>query len=737
LKNKYINILFSIFLFTQFVISQTTRGIIKGAIYDEKTKEPLPGVNIYVKGTTKGAVTNSKGIFEIKKIVPGTYDVRISLLGYNNIIKKIDVQPGTEINLEIFLTPTTIQTEQVIVTASRREQSLREVPVSVSTVTSKMISDRVAVRLDDVVRYVPGVNMTMDQVNIRGSSGYSRGVGSRVLVLIDGLPYLTGDTGEITWETFPTHQIDKVEVVKGPGSSLYGSNALGGVINIITKQINASPEFQYKLFCGIYDQAKYSEWKWSNKTRFNSGLTLSYSGWIDSLGYLLSVSRSVDESYRANDVYHRWGLYSKLSYILSESNNLTLISNVQWRRHQNFFWWKSLNEATRPADKQLNWVVNSTRGNVSVSYNSIISNNFFYSLKGIYHGNFWKDDSSGLSNYVSASHFAQLESQFTYTFSQKNILTTGMLINYDRVFANIFGYRSSIGAAFYAQDEIVPARNFRINAGIRYDWQKIWKDNFHTPLSISPSEINPKLGIMYSITPSSTIRASYGKGFRYPSISELFTSVYESASSLPVVPNEELKPERSNSYEIGYLQLIGEHSSLDVSIFQNDFFDLIEAGVNKRNEIQFTNVTRARIKGFEVGIQYELIKRTLLTNLNYTYMDPVDLTQNVTLKFRPRHLFYGSMELNLSKVQIGLDYRYVSRVETIDEDFVKFAPIIDGDKRVPIKVIDLRTSYNLLSIGIPARLSFVIKNLTNYYYIEMLGNIAPFRTYYLSIEGGF
>ena len=275
-----------------------------------------------------GTATGLQGEFRISKIPPGTYTLVVSMIGYQRIVvDQVAVVASKEQFLSLKLMPTFIETEQVVITANRREQSLQDVPVSVSTVTAKMIAERNTVTLDDALRYVPGVNMTYDQVNIRGSSGYSRGVGSRVLLLLDGLPFLTGDTGEINWETIPVYQVERIEIVKGAGSALYGSSALGGVINVITRDVQDSPELRIRLYTGLYDQPRFSEWRWSTKSRFNSGLLATYSNKTGALGYLLSATRTVDDSYRQNDAYHRWSLYSKLRYDFSSSQSITVTAN--------------------------------------------------------------------------------------------------------------------------------------------------------------------------------------------------------------------------------------------------------------------------------------------------------------------------------------------------------------------------------------------------------------------------
>jgi iron complex outermembrane receptor protein len=134
--------------------------------------------------------------------------------------------------------------------------------MSVSTMDAGSISRRNIITLDDALRYVPGVNLTEYQVNVRGSSGYSRGAGSRVLLLVDGIPFVTGDTGEMNFETLPVGQIERVEVVKGAASALYGSSALGGVINVITKRIPEQPETRIRAFGGFYGTPSFPQWDW-------------------------------------------------------------------------------------------------------------------------------------------------------------------------------------------------------------------------------------------------------------------------------------------------------------------------------------------------------------------------------------------------------------------------------------------------------------------------------------------
>ncbi len=726
-------IFFAILFIPLLASAQNETGVIRGKVDDANSGLPLVGANVLIQGTFLGTTTDTSGNFQINRVSSGQHTAVISMLGYARRSVPFVVHPDSLVVLEVHVIPQEVETQQVVVTASRREQSSRDVPVSISTVSAKALSLRVPTTLDDALRYVPGVNMMYDQVNIRGSSGYSRGVGTRVLLLFDGLPYLTGDTGEITWETIPIFQIDRIEIVKGAGSALYGSSALGGVINVITKDIPDKPQVGFRFYSGVYSDPGYPEWDWSSKSRFNSGGYVSVSNKIGPLKYLASISRTVDDSYRQNDAYHRWDFYVKTIYDLTPTQSITLIGNLNERIHGNYFWWKSLREATKPADSQINGSVWTNRGNVSFAYKEFVSDKLFYNVKGIYYGNFWRDDSSGRVNNVSTSHLFYTEAEATFAFNSANILTAGLAANYDRVTSNLFGVHPGVGAAVFAQDEWTMNGAMKLTAGARYDWQRV-------SVLTSGSQLNPKVGFVYSLDDATSFRASLGTGFRYPAISELYTSVSTGVSVLNIVPNPNLHAESSISYELGLSHAISDQLLLDWALFENDFKDLIEPGVDTTSNpiaIEFANVTRARIRGTEIDLKCNIVDKLLHGELGYTYIDSKDLSTGEVLKFRPRNTFYGSLQLAIEQFTLETDYRYMSRVEAIDENLVRLAPIIDGDQRVPIKVADVRAFYELSGAGLPLRIGLNITNMFNYHFVELIGNLAPVRMVSFTLDGLF
>ena len=271
---------------------------------------PLVGVSVFLNGTVRGTTTNADGEFRLTGVPPGIYTLVFSMVGYHReTFPDIRVEEARETRLNVALRQSPIQTEQVVVTASKRAQSLQEVPVSMSIIDAKEIEQRNSLVIDEALRYVPGVNMTGTQVNIRGSSGYSRGAGSRVLMLVDGIPFIAGDTGELNFEAIPIGQVDRIEVVKGASSALYGSNALGGVINVITKPIPEIAETIVRAYGGLYNQPSYDQWKWASSARFSNGQSISHARKVGDLGVALFASRQFDDGYRQNDYRRRYNFY--------------------------------------------------------------------------------------------------------------------------------------------------------------------------------------------------------------------------------------------------------------------------------------------------------------------------------------------------------------------------------------------------------------------------------------------
>ncbi len=698
-------------------------GVLKGRVSDAKSGESLAGVNVLLQGTLRGTSTNVNGEFVLERVRAGTWSLVFSLIGYQSETRTgIRLGENDSAALEVRMTPASLQTQPVIVTASRREQAIQESPVSVSVLDAAAISYRNAVTVDNALRYIPGVNMTEFQVNVRGSSGYSRGAGSRVLLLVDGIPFLTGDTGELNYESIPVGQVERIEVVKGASSALYGSSALGGVINVITKPVPDETETRVRTYGGLYNGPSFSQWDWGGGPRTLEGLSLSHSEKVGDLGMTLFGSQAWDAGYRQGDYTHRFNGAVKLHYDLSSFDALTTTFNILDQRRGNFLYWKDLDNALVPTDAQQGQTVQSRRFYVTAAYNHTASSEFLYTVRAMWFRNHFTDN-IGAGGDDSRSDVLRGEVQGTWMPVASHILTFGAEGSYDHVDANLFGRHSGNGEALYAQDEVQLPGRLRLTLGLRYDIQEV--DSLGTN-----SQVNPKAALVFSAAPGTAVRASFGRGFRAPSVAEAFTSTQ--VSLIRIMPNPSLEPEHSNAYELGLNQILGDAAVLDVALFRNDYFNLIESGLDSLLVGRFSNVTRARIQGLEATAQVGVFERGLLLNVGYTYVNPRDLTTDDVLKYRPRHILYIGALGRTGVVSAGIDFRYLSRVERIDEQFAMI--IRDADERVPISVTDLRFSADFTPLGFPLTVSANVNNIFQYNYVELIGQMAPPRTYVLAIE---
>ena len=309
-------------------------------------------MNVVLINTGFGAATDNDGYYEITNLPAGNYTIEFSAIGYEKVKKrKCRSFKISHLLLDIVLFEAAIETEEVIVTAGKYEQKKSDLTVSSEVIHSEEFENRNFSNLEDAIRFVPGVTMTDDQISIRGSSGYSRGTGARALMAIDGLPFYTGDTGEIVWEMIPVTELSRVEIIKGASSSLYGSAAIGGVLNCITRNISEKPLTIINGFYGMYDRPYYNEWDWSGERRPFNGFTLSHSQQIDKFGFNISFTRLEDASYREDDDFKKYIGFLKTVYNFTPVSSLTFIANTFNKRAGNFLYWKNsqkCSHSTRP-----------------------------------------------------------------------------------------------------------------------------------------------------------------------------------------------------------------------------------------------------------------------------------------------------------------------------------------------------------------------------------------------------
>lgn len=229
--NKIVGVVILLFgLTTSF--AQT--GAISGHV--SYNGEQIPFVSVMLEGTTLGVSTDSEGKFILKDIPFGDYKVKTQAIGYRSYVQEITIQSEQAQHLDLELEPDVLRLDQVVVTANRNEINRREAPVIVNTITTKQLSAVQAGTMSEGLNFMPGLrtenncqNCGFTQLRMNGMEGaYSQ-------VLINGRPIFSGLAGVYGLEILPSGMIDRIEVIRGGGSALYGSNAIAGTVNVITK----------------------------------------------------------------------------------------------------------------------------------------------------------------------------------------------------------------------------------------------------------------------------------------------------------------------------------------------------------------------------------------------------------------------------------------------------------------------------------------------------------------------
>ncbi len=699
------------------------KGRVAGKVVDENNN-PLIGANVLLIGTNLGAATNSRGRFLISGVKPGMYDLKVSIIGYEDFVER-NLKLGDKIiNLTIKLKRKTLKFDPVVVTASKYSQRISEIPGSVSLVSAGTLREKNFVSIDQALRYVPGVYLIEDQISIRGSSGYSRGAGSRVLTAIDGIPIYAEDTGEIIWQLIPINDVRKIEIIKGAGSSIYGSSSMGGVVNVVTKKPVKRAITLIKTYVGFYGKPYYAQWDWSKQIRGYNGQTISRSNSFTNFDYSISLTRNEDLSYRQNDWYKRYGGYLKLDYAKKPIGKFSFIALAFKQKRGTFNFWKDSHNALVPPDKDEGETVNSQRYLFALKYNKSLGSGFKVNVVNSFLRSAWNDQSESGNN--SSSGLFRTELQSIYSRGSKLKLISGIELTEGVVKSNIFGNPTSGGIGVYSQLEYHFGKHFMLTAGARYD-------NIRLDTLKAFGSFSPKVGVVYKPSKQLSLKANISRGFRAPTLAEAFTTTITSGIVIKANPN--LQPESNYSFEFEVVRNFGDYLNFNISFFRNEFKNLIEPQVDATDgKIFFNNVTRARIQGVEFDSKFLYPFFHLSGSFSYTYLWARDVNKQRALKYRPRHLAYLSVTFTPSYFSFGFDLRFMSRFEEIDRELIELGLVKDGDLRGKAIVLDLRAGASLYGFNIPAIVFLNINNALNYNYIQMVGNVAPIRNISLNLE---
>lgn len=699
-------------------------GEIRGRIVDVETGKVLPGVNVQVMETVRGSSTDGNGIFVIPNIPPGKYSLRASMISYKTQVKdSVIVQMEGSAQVEFRLKETPIEFDPIVVLGGKNKQRMDRVPVSLSVVTSSEIRARNATNLIDALESAPGIHFIGEQINIRGSTGYTFGAGNKVLLLLDGVPVYASDTGQFNWDMLPPLDIEQIEVLKGAGSTLWGASALGGVVNVITKNPSPKGKLLFSFSLGKYDKPYYQEWEWTDTGRLHyQRQDVSYSRKIGRLGMRISAGRYSSTGYTQIGDFFKQNLTGKFDYLFPNSMKWTVygaFSNVdrgffvQWKGQNDPYEVDESNLTNYAAVKQLN-LYTKLGIPLSPTFGINIRASMVRSLMGTGFG-----ESSGFNPAIGQG----AEVQADWIPSPIHHITAGINYQHDTGSTEFTGDHKGYFIGPYVQDEWTILHNLRMTTGFRYD-------RYQLAGGIKEDLFSPRAGLNWQPFKRTSVRASAGSGFRAATIVERFLEL--TIMNFKIKKNEALKAERSWAFDLGLRQYITDEWNLDVSFFDNEYWDLIEAHLDLiRGQIQFRNVPRARIQGVEATSKWATSfgwlkqKWTPGIEVSLTAMNHRNIDWEEPLAYRPKVIGNIKTSLTLEDFRAELQYRYASKIEE-----VKVYPIND---RVPMKFLDVRLSYDFW------KLKFIAGaiNLLQYNYAPMESNLMPMRTFTLGLQGDF
>ena len=309
-------IIFISLVFIYFFYSSATFGqkiMLSGRVAGADNHEPLTGATV-TAGKNLGAITDENGFYKLD-LPEGFYSVSFTYVGFLKQSIQVDADSGKNVTLNAELQPDNKELNLVVVSASKYERKITDETVSMEVLKPDFVLNGNNRSADEALARVPGVNFVDDQVNIRGGSGFSYGAGSRVLVLVDGIPQLTADANDVKWEFLPIEITNQMEVIKGASSVLYGSSALNGVIDFRTAYPTSTPETNFSAYGGFYQNPsdKRMIW-WENKQPYFSGAYFSHKQKYGPFDLVLGGNLYSDESFRQGEYSQRIRLNANTRY---------------------------------------------------------------------------------------------------------------------------------------------------------------------------------------------------------------------------------------------------------------------------------------------------------------------------------------------------------------------------------------------------------------------------------------
>ncbi|HQV32144.1 MAG TPA: TonB-dependent receptor, partial [Calditrichia bacterium] len=607
------------------------RGDVHGRVVDAENQIPLEAANVYLDNTELGSSTTGNGEFHIAGVPTGEYTLVIQRIGYRLEKRPLTITPGKIDIKDIAISPVALDAGTVVVTAARKEQTVRMAPASVAVVRSEELAVRPVNTFDQVLESIPGLTAfrsagtSVQSLSIRGSSDVAGGgVGNRVLLLIDGRPALTPDAGGAFWALVPISMIERVEVVKGAFSSLYGSTAMGGVVNVISRKPAVETYTRLGMDYGFY-QLPASDIRYSDDTAFLGSATFGRSGGWKNYRYLFNLSHKQSDGHTQRSAYATTDVFFKSIYEATNQTTLELSLGGGFAKNDYPHTW--LNSAhpleVRPKfqdDRQEKRQFNTDFHLFGILDNGLRHSSRAYFYQTLAESYFNENDpfQEIPGNEVLGSGTRSLGQklgvieQFDFQFGQKDYWIAGADLQVDRVDAVpdsiLYGKQQVNGFAVFLQNEYNITPRLTSTIGVRYDVNHLVG---HKTLSA----LSPKVAFVYQFSEALTMRTLLGQAFRAPTIAERFFKV-EQAGGILFDPNPDLDPERMTlSVETGFRWQPTVTVDLDLAVFRYHYEDLIY-WVDIAGErgtpfpfFQVRNLNKALMQGLETTVTYRPLRQ--------------------------------------------------------------------------------------------------------------------------------
>lgn len=696
-----------------------SQNAIPGCVLDSVNNEPIVGAVIKVNGQ-KGAVSDLDGKFELVLDKINT-QLNISAFGYKSQV--FSLTENSAVPIKILLVPESSQLETVVVSVGKYEQKVEEVTVSMDVIKPSLIENKNTVNCESLMEQVPGVTVQDGQVSMRGGSGFAYGAGSRVLLLVDDMPMLSGDAGDVKWNALPVENIEQIEVLKGASSVLYGSGALNGVIHVRTAYPKDKPETKINLTHGIYGNPNRDSLRWwreDENPTYTGGYFL-HSRKIKQLDLVAGGAFYTDQGYREGEEENRWRANLGLRYHSKKIKGLNygLNGNFQKANGGLFIIWQDQNNVYKPsgganpdsAGSTLSRF-NNDRFNIDPYLNYFTKKGNKHSLRLRYF-NTTNRNSTDTVNQNSIAKIYHWEYQYQYKLKHDWRLVSGFAGFLNIIESYLYGDHSGNNMAAYTQVDKKFFNRLNVSAGMRLEYYKLdGEENISTYERVNGTDttrlpVQPvfRAGANYQLTKKGTfLRASIGQGYRFPTVAEKYVTT--SVGSLNIFSNPNLKPEYGWSAELGLKQVVkfsNWKAFFDVAGFYTRYNNMTEFtfGVYNPSNVALNlnpgsqgflfnwvgfraeNAESAQVSGVEIELAGtgKMGPLGVSTLIGYTYMNPVTLNTDsayrasfsdsttTILKYRYKHLFKADLQIDYKILSFGFSLRYNSYMVNVDKTF--------------------------------------------------------------------